>query len=92
MRDRGPELRQSSARPTTEIIGCVSKTWDERGLAFNYTPRPDGGQLMVRVSYLPVMMLDVVDSGEKREASFYLYKSIWSKQNRAIVEEIKACL
>lgn len=92
MRERGAALQQSSAKPTTEIIGCVSKTWDERGMAFNYTPRTDGGQLLVRISYLPVMMLDVVDRGDTREASFYLFKSMWSKQNRARVEEIKACL
>ena len=95
MREREPVLVSDSARDATAISICVAEKWVALGLTPRTIPRANGTTIMVEqaVTYgLPVLLVDLDTGTAGTHVTMHQLKTVWSRQNRQRVEEVRACL
>lgn len=97
-RKKAPIIDVASTKSVDDVIRCVSELWQAKGAVPSYLPRANGGTLSL---ILPGVfgpsghvgwMVDVEKAEQGSQVRFYGIKTIWSKQNAKIKQEIEGCL
>jgi hypothetical protein len=96
MRTRDPVLSADSQKSTVEIGSCLVKAVEKTGAA-NYVPNPEGATVSLSVSNVlagqqPILTADIKDHASSRHVTIWMFKTVWSDNNRHQVEHFRACL
>jgi hypothetical protein len=95
LRERPPVLVSDSGRTTTAVSQCIVDKWVSLGFTPRTLPREHGTSLLAElvVNYaLPIMVVDIDTNSAGSHVTMRQFKTLWSKQNRQRVDEVRACL
>jgi len=95
MREREPVLAADSRRSVAEISECVSTAWIDAKATPKLVPRA-GGASLVNEAGSPLNIvyaaLDMDRQVSGTHVELRIFKTLWTRQNRKRVEEVRACL
>jgi hypothetical protein len=95
MREREPVLVTDSVRDAATISTCIAEKWVALGLTPRTIPRTNGRTIIAErvVTYaVPLLVVDMDSSATGSHVTMRLFKTMWSKQNRKRVDEVRTCL
>ena len=96
MRERTPVISADSAKTTQAIGTCLAAATDRLGIV-SYLPSPNGATLAVQVGDMYgrksiTAGADIEDFGSRRHVTAWIFKTVWSKHNRHVIEGLRGCL
>lgn len=95
MREREPVLVTDSVRDAATISTCIAEKWVALGLNPRTVPRTNGTTIMAEkvITYaVPLLVVDMDSTVTGTHVTMRLFETMWSKQHRQRVDEVRTCL